>query len=318
MVAQVTTFIENRGFGFLTDSSGEQYFFHVTNFLREGAEVYFDQTDASIEMGNLQGKEKDGKESWSARVNNKYVVAAGSIHPLTGEPYIVQVDAPLVPAPLWLVDWLKDNAFNSSKNPEGARVNASPDGPAIPRGSHDNELFRSACLLRNAGMGYEQIRDNLIMICEQRCVDHGSDYVDMCEKKAVQACKYEVGKANPKVVLGSSVAVEEAADVSNWRSLFSNISEMEQGDNEMIIAGVLQEAGTCFLGASAGHGKTLLALSLSKAITLGKPLFGMPEFAVKTPRNVVYLMTESSDRAFRKRCELFGLPIRMIALSHAP
>jgi cold shock CspA family protein len=38
MVAQVTTFIEGRGFGFLTDSSGEQYFFHVTNFLREGAE----------------------------------------------------------------------------------------------------------------------------------------------------------------------------------------------------------------------------------------------------------------------------------------
>jgi cold shock CspA family protein len=38
MVAQVTTFIENRGFGFLTDSSGEQYFFHVTNFLREGAQ----------------------------------------------------------------------------------------------------------------------------------------------------------------------------------------------------------------------------------------------------------------------------------------
>jgi cold shock CspA family protein len=38
MVALVTTFIENRGFGFLTDSSGEQYFFHVTNFLTEGAQ----------------------------------------------------------------------------------------------------------------------------------------------------------------------------------------------------------------------------------------------------------------------------------------
>jgi|HubBroStandDraft_5_1064220.scaffolds.fasta_scaffold185714_2 cold shock CspA family protein len=38
MVAQVTTFIERRGFGFLTDSTGEQYFFHVSNFLREGAE----------------------------------------------------------------------------------------------------------------------------------------------------------------------------------------------------------------------------------------------------------------------------------------
>jgi len=38
MIGQVTTFIDVRGFGFLTDSSGEQYFFHVTHFLREGAE----------------------------------------------------------------------------------------------------------------------------------------------------------------------------------------------------------------------------------------------------------------------------------------
>ena len=38
MIAQVTTFIEGRGFGFLTDSSGEQYFFHISNFSRDGAE----------------------------------------------------------------------------------------------------------------------------------------------------------------------------------------------------------------------------------------------------------------------------------------
>jgi hypothetical protein len=279
------------------------------------AHFYFDQTNASIEMGNLQGKDIDGKESWSARVDNRYVVAAGSIHPTTGKAYTITNHAPLVPAPLWLVDWLKDNAFNSSKNsPEGARVNASPDGPAIPRGSHDNELFRSACLLRNAGMGYEQIRDNLIMICEQRCVDHGSDYVDMCEKKAVQACKYPVGKASPIPVMGSSAGTgaspkaEETADVSNWRSLFRNVSEMEQGEIEMVIAGVLQEEGTCFLGASAGHGKTLLALSLAKAITLGQPLFGIADYVVKEPRNVIYLIPESGDKAFRKRCEAFGLP----------
>jgi len=38
MIGQVTTFIDVRGFGFITDPSGEQYFFHVTHFLREGAE----------------------------------------------------------------------------------------------------------------------------------------------------------------------------------------------------------------------------------------------------------------------------------------
>jgi hypothetical protein len=276
------------------------------------AHFYFDQTDASIGMGNLQGKDEDGKESWSARVDNRYVVAAGSIHPTTGKAYTITDHAALVPAPKWLVEWLKDNAFNSSKNPEGARVNASPDGPPIPRGSHDNELFRSACLLRNAGMGYEQIRDNLIMICEQRCLDHGADYVEMCEKKAKQACKYPVGKASSIPVMGSSAgagasAKAETPDVSNWRSLFRNISEMEQGEIDMVITGVLQE-GTCFLDAGPGHGKTLLALSLAKAITLGQPLFGIPEYIVKEPRNVIYLIPESGDKAFRKRCEVFGLP----------
>ena len=92
------------------------------------AHFYFEQTAASIEMGNRGGKAEDGKESWSARVDNRYVVAAGSIHPLTGKPYTISANAPVVPAPLWLIQWLKDNAFNS-KNTEGARVNASPDGP---------------------------------------------------------------------------------------------------------------------------------------------------------------------------------------------
>ena len=275
------------------------------------AHFYFDQTDASIEMGNLQGKDKDGKESWSARVDNRYVVAAGSIHPTTGKAYTITNHSALVPAPKWLVEWLKDNAFNSSKNTEGARVNASPDGPPIPRGSHDNELFRSACLLRNAGMGYEQIRYNLIMICEQRCVDHGSDYVNMCENKAKQACKYAVGQARtgPIPVLGGAAGgVGEAkADVSNWRSEFRNLSQMEQGPITMVIEGVLQE-GTCFLGATAGHGKTLVALAIAKAITLGEPLFGISEYITKKPRNVIYLIPESGDKAFRTRGEAFQLP----------
>jgi hypothetical protein len=242
----------------------------------------------------------DGVKVGDLQSMGKYVLAAGSIHP-SGLVYTVIDDSEIAPLP----------DVSSLVKHEKERVNASVDGPAIPHGQHEKELFRIACLLRNAGMDYEQIKDGLIGVCEKRCTDHGSDYVDMCEKKAAQAVKYPVGSASAIPVIGSSAgagANEETADVSNWRTLFSNVSEMEQGDNEMIIAGVLQEAGTCFLGASAGHGKTLLALSLSKAITLGKPLFGMPEFAVKTPRNVVYLMAESSDRAFRKRCELFGLP----------
>jgi hypothetical protein len=150
---------------------------------------YFKHNSSSIAMGNLQGK-IEGKEAWSVRADNRYVVGPGSIHPVTQKPYTVLVEAPLVEAPDWLIEWFVKN--NSS---ESGRVNASPDGPPIPHGSHDTELFRIACMLRNAGMDYEQIRDNLVTICEKRCVNHGSDYVNMCENKAKSACKYKVGFA---------------------------------------------------------------------------------------------------------------------------
>ncbi len=82
---------------------------------------------------------------------------------------------------------------------------------------------------------------------------------------------------------------------------------MEQGDITMVIEGVLQE-GTCFIGANPGHGKTLVALAIAKAICLAEPLFGIPEYKVTNPRNVIYLVPESGDRAFRKRGEAFRLP----------
>lgn len=75
----------------------------------------------------------------------------------------------------------------------------------------------------------------------------------------------------------------------------------------MVIDGVLQE-GTCFLGATAGHGKTLVALAIAKAITLGEPLFEIPEYITKEPRNVIYLIPESGDKAFRTRGEAFRIP----------
>jgi hypothetical protein len=82
---------------------------------------------------------------------------------------------------------------------------------------------------------------------------------------------------------------------------------MEEGDIIMVIDGVLQE-GTCSLGAVPGDCKTLVALSMAKAISTGKSLFGLPQFSVKEARSVVYLIPESRDRAFRKRCEKFRLP----------
>src|ERR1700685_3790161 len=226
-----------------------------------------------------------------------YVLAEGSVHP-DGPIYTVVDNSAIIPLP----------DISSLVKREKERVNVSVDGPPIPHGSNDTELFRIAGLLRNARMIYDEIKDALIGICEHRCLGHGTDYEDMCAKKAKQACKYSVGQASPVAILGGGTADPSAnADVSNWRSAFRNLSEMEEGKIVMVIDGVLQE-GTCFIGANPGHGKTLVALAFAKAICLGEPLFGLAEYTVSKPRNVIYLIPESGDRAFRKRGEAFRLP----------
>jgi hypothetical protein len=93
---------------------------------------------------------------------------------------------------------------------------------------------------------------------------------------------------------------------TNWLSKFRGVTEMEEGDIVMVIDGVLQE-GTCFIGANPGDGKTLIALAMAKAISSGTPLFNIDGFSVKEARSVVYLIPESRDRAFRKRCESFRI-----------
>jgi hypothetical protein len=104
-----------------------------------------------------------------------------------------------------------------------------------------------------------------------------------------------------------ATAPQQIIDVSNWQSLFRSIGEMDDGPIDMIIEGVLQE-GTCFIGANPGDGKTLVGLAFAKAICTGTPLFGLPQFHVGKPRTTIYLIPESRDRAFRKRCEAFRLP----------
>src|SRR5260221_378722 len=75
---------------------------------------YFRQTTASIAMGNRQGKDADGKEAWSARVDNRYVVGPGSIHP-NGGIYEVLKDAAIVDAPQWLIDFCVANDVKTER-----------------------------------------------------------------------------------------------------------------------------------------------------------------------------------------------------------
>jgi hypothetical protein len=240
----------------------------------------------------------DGNVVGDLKSSGGYVLAENSVHP-SGAIYTVIDGSGIVDAPDRISELVKH---------EAERVNASDDGPPIPYHSHDSELTRIAGVLRNAAMSPQKIEEHLIEVCEKRCEGYGADYKQMCKKIAHSIGKKPVGQASPMLQFDGVPAGQSPASAPvEWRSQFRNLSEMEQGDIVMIIDGVLQE-GTCFIGANPGHGKTLVALAFAKAICAGEPLFGIPEYTVKQPRNVIYLIPESGDRAFHHRGESFRLP----------
>jgi hypothetical protein len=73
----------------------------------------------------------------------------------------------------------------------------------------------------------------------------------------------------------------------------------------MIIEDILPE-GTCFFGGLSGHGKTWILLSIVKALTTRRPFVNT--FKVNEQIPVLYLIPESSGRAFKARLKKFGIP----------
>lgn len=255
----------------------------------KGVHVYFRGARKTTKLyvdGNLVGDVKSA---------GGYVLGEGSVHP-SGAIYTAIDHSPIASLPERVSELVRHDS---------ERVNASEDGPRIPYGSHDRELFRIGCMLRNAGMNYQEIRDALINICQRRCENYGSDYVDMCEKKAKSACRYPVGQASPMLTFdGGQVSVAPAPQGSP-EDKFVSVGELEQGEVQMLIDGFLPE-GTIFIGGLPGEGKTFFALSIARALTTGKPFLGT--FPVQKKIPVIYLIPESGGRAFRRRCERFEIP----------
>jgi hypothetical protein len=235
----------------------------------------------------------NGKHVGEIKSIGGYVLAAGSVHP-DGPVYTVVDDSETAPTPERVSELLqdRDEKKETPRNQNGL----------VPHGAIHPWMVSVAGGLRAKGLTPGEIEPILLRMVHENCE------APIDEAKVTQVARsmgnYNPGMVGSGVILGTA---EPRSDPANWRSQFRNLSEMEQGDVVMIIDGVLQE-GIAFIGANPAHGKTLVALAFAKAICLGEPLFGIPEYKVKQPRNVVYLIPESGDKPFRKRGEAFRLP----------
>jgi hypothetical protein len=102
-------------------------------------------------------------------------------------------------------------------------------------------------------------------------------------------------------------APEQGTIIANWRASFRTVGELEDGDIKMLVDGFMPH-GMNFIGALPGEAKTLFALSITRALTTGRPLLGNPQWTIPAITPVIYMIPEVGARAFKKRLTKFQIP----------
>jgi hypothetical protein len=124
-------------------------------------------------MGNVTVKDEEGRELLSARIDDRYVVAAGSwaypnndtSQPLT-QYTAVDSNAPFTEAPQTLLDFIKAKGGAKTQQP---KQQPSDEKPVYREGGRNNALTKMLGKLREAGADEEYLRQRAHEWNEELC-----------------------------------------------------------------------------------------------------------------------------------------------------
>ena len=118
------------------------------------------------------------------------------------------------------------------------------------------------------------------------------------------------GEVADESVIEKLRRLKAAKDQScDWRSVFHTFEEFERARPlSFAIDGLLQNNGATLFGGLSDHGKTLILLSIVKALLIGKghKLWNLFE-VLEDAERVLYLIPESAIEPFKHRLKLFGI-----------
>jgi hypothetical protein len=269
------------------------------------------------------------------RNRNQYVAAPGSIHP-QGHVYQWQNAAPVIEFPEWLMpaivtmakaykgeathDHIKTgpakllfNAYSIDLNPE------SMFGMDLQIGDGERHyaLQSVAGFLHDGERDADDIYEILIALRDEYCTpgkgDHelrriADDIVrrDPCVIEPANLSGMMVGKTIYREQAEYEAGLAEWEEMG-WHSLFHTVDELLNAPPiTFAIDRFLQADCVNMIGGLSGHGKTLIALAMTKALLEGGKLFDYFEVKGRSKR-VIYLCPESSIGPFKDRLEKFGL-----------
>ncbi len=120
---------------------------------------------------------------------------------------------------------------------------------------------------------------------------------------------------DPHVILARALSVlsglstKGTSEAPGWREMFHRFADFEDAAAlTFAIKEFLQNNGATLIGGLSGHGKTLILLSIAKALLAGKGTMLWNYFPVEeTALRVIYLIPESTIEPFKHRLRLFRL-----------
>lgn len=277
-----------------------------TEFSPSGTGVHMFNTGA---LGTL-GSKKDGVEAYSTA---RYFTVTGN--------RVGTND--LAPLALDRLVKLHDDIAKERIRPKGAGVAAkssslivtrpltfeeleageSPEDGSTDGVDHSVGDFQWLCILleREPGILDDEIEERWRTSGRTRAkLDYHKTYVADTIKSARKAQAENATKGDK---------VEPMIDPDNWLPLFDTPESYASAKQlEFLVSSFVQEKGITFIGGLPGHGKTLMMLSLCKALLTGNPLFGHKGFeVVKRAKRVIYLVPECHIVPFKHRIDAFKL-----------
>jgi P4 family phage/plasmid primase-like protien len=119
--------------------------------------VLFEYPKDGKNYGNKSCQRSPADWGFDIRGKGGQIVAPGSIHPDTGQPYEVIHDDPILPCPDWLLSLYTDKPMDNGRH---GKSGLSPRLilKGVSEGQRDETLFKYACRLRTMGVSKDEAK----------------------------------------------------------------------------------------------------------------------------------------------------------------
>jgi hypothetical protein len=230
-----------------------------------------------------------------------YVMAAGCIHPDSGEKYEVICDAPVAPLPD-VVRQLRKPVAEKTNNAKVPKTRW--DLPVHEGEDRTAFLLEQTGAMRNLGCGKDSILAHMNELNDDPEIIADPVDASRLESTAANCAKFTIPELPPVVTIGKQTGPSEPVD---WRDRYHTFEEMSNAPKPtFLIDGFLQKDVITAIAAPVGQRKTIVACNAVHAVLTGEPLFG--HFAVtQRAERVLYLCPEMGLLSFADRMRNLGL-----------